>query len=59
MQVQMLIFCASAYLSYDHNTLVLGSVIVICDFCIETEKSSLLHLTQHHARLFMHNFLKP
>lgn len=55
----MLTSYAAAYLSYAHNMLVIGSVIVICDFCSEPEESPPLHVTQHSARLFMHNFLKP
>lgn len=55
----MLILYASPNLSYGPNMLVIGNAIVICDFCSEQEKFSLLRLTQHHARLFMHDFLKP
>lgn len=52
-------FLASPNLSYGPNMLVIGNAKVICDFCSEPEKFSLLRLTQHHARLFMHDFLKP
>lgn len=58
MEAQVLNFHVSAYLSYGHNTLVVGNVIVICDFCSEPWKSSLLYVTEHRARLFMHHFLK-